>query len=378
MPETDFTKLQEVPSHFLDDLQHKLHALMKPGLIGSADLLEPSISGGDTIQVSAIPTGEAVVSDHTWMSELKATSYQFTTEDSGTYVIHIGSYLAGSDGNDPYYQAELKVIGATPDPTRYLIIGEVDWNGTVLSNLVDKRAGKTDVAHYPRGFISGGATYRATTDTVKIPPGQFRSDDDSADINVISELTVDKTAEGAGGLDHSTPADTSTWYYIWVVMNPLTGAVAGLLSKSSTSPTLPGTYTKKVRVGSVYNASGGNFREYYSHGAGRDKTVFYALSFAFHTGSLGSASWTEMDVSDYVPETADVGIVNCDGANGATDRKIVWRPEGSSNTGAVLGYSADGRLNTRELTIIDQKFEAKSSVAAADVDLTMEGYIDRL
>ena len=384
MPETNFMKLQEIPSHFLDDLQHKLHALMKPGLLGSASLLEPSISGSDTILVSAIPAGEAVVSNHTWMGELKPASYKFTTEDSGTYKIYIDSYLTDGDGDDPYYQAESKVTTDDLDQSRYLVIGQVDWNGSVLSNLVDLCAGKTDAAAYPHDFVSGGETYTATSNTVKIKPGSWRSDDGSADLNAVFELTVDRTAEGAGGLDHSTPAAADTWYFIWVILNPITGEAAGLLSQSFTDPTLPSGYTKKRRVGSVFNYSA-NLREFWSFGKGREKKVFYERDFIYYNQDA-SATWTERNVSDFVPETADIALTTCKGSDPTDDFKISWRPFGSTLTdGHTFGYSKQGHVVRHEIPILidtadsnNRKFETIASAAGGLVTFSMDGYIDRL
>jgi hypothetical protein len=69
-------------------------------------------------------------------------------------------------------------------------------------------------------------------------------------------LTIDIAGTGANGLDTGTEAN-STWYYLWVIYNGTT--VAGLLSTSSTAPTLPSGYTYKALLGAIYNGSGGNF-----------------------------------------------------------------------------------------------------------------------
>lgn len=65
-------------------------------------------------------------------------------------------------------------------------------------------------------------------------------------------LTVDITASGANGLDTGTEANA--WYYLWVISNGTT--VAGLISASAASPTLPSGYTYKSLVGAILNSSG--------------------------------------------------------------------------------------------------------------------------
>lgn len=74
-------------------------------------------------------------------------------------------------------------------------------------------------------------------------------------------VTADITASGANGLDTGTEA-ASTWYAIWLIYNPTTSTVASLLSTSFISPTMPTGYTKKRRVGAVYNKANSNFRTF--------------------------------------------------------------------------------------------------------------------
>lgn len=66
-------------------------------------------------------------------------------------------------------------------------------------------------------------------------------------INSVS-VTPSLAASGADGLDSGTSA-INTWYSVWVIWN---GTIAaGLLSLSTSSPTLPSGYTHKARVGWV-------------------------------------------------------------------------------------------------------------------------------
>ncbi len=64
-------------------------------------------------------------------------------------------------------------------------------------------------------------------------------------------------ASGAGGLDTGTIA-ASTWYYHWLVYNPITATLAALGSLSSTAPTLPSGYTFKARVGAEQTNASAN------------------------------------------------------------------------------------------------------------------------
>jgi hypothetical protein len=65
------------------------------------------------------------------------------------------------------------------------------------------------------------------------------------------DLTLDITTLGTNGLDTGTEKP-DTWYYIWVIAKS-DGNVAGLLSSSSNSPTMPSGYIYKAFMGAVHN-----------------------------------------------------------------------------------------------------------------------------
>ena len=66
-------------------------------------------------------------------------------------------------------------------------------------------------------------------------------------LNSVS-VVIDCTTNGANGLDAGGLAN-STWYSIWVIYNPATATIAGLMSTSASSPTMPSGYTAKARLG---------------------------------------------------------------------------------------------------------------------------------
>lgn len=74
--------------------------------------------------------------------------------------------------------------------------------------------------------------------------------------------TINILASGANGLDTGSAAN-STWYYFFVIYNATTNTAAGLISTSSTAPTLPSGYTFTALLGSVYYTSGAAFQTFY-------------------------------------------------------------------------------------------------------------------
>ncbi len=123
----------------------------------------------------------------------------------------------------------------------------------------------------------------------------------------VVSVTMDVTANGANALDTGSEA-VSTWYYLWIISDGTT--VSGLLSVSSTAPTLPGSYTFKALVGAVRNDASGNFGTFYQ----QDRQVWLNET-AIFTGKAPAASNTyesyqaggggsDVDFRTLVPPTA--------------------------------------------------------------------------
>ena len=113
-------------------------------------------------------------------------------------------------------------------------------------------------------------------------------------------LTVTITDTGANGLEDGTTEANSTWYYLWVIYNPTTATVAGLISASSTAPTLPSGYTFKALVGVVRNLSTGNFWLFWQN----DRRVYHGEMVVFNNQAGNSSNLTTLSISDYVPPIA--------------------------------------------------------------------------
>ena len=110
-------------------------------------------------------------------------------------------------------------------------------------------------------------------------------------------LTIAGNTTGVNGLDTGTLA--TNWYSVWVIYNPTTTTVGGLLSLSATAPTLPSGYTFKARVGWVRAASGSAFVNTIQYG----NRAQYIASNLISSGS-GVSYWTAASISTFVPTTA--------------------------------------------------------------------------
>lgn len=70
------------------------------------------------------------------------------------------------------------------------------------------------------------------------------------------------TGNNAGGLDTGTKSN-STWYYCYVIYNPVTGVSDALFTATYSSPTMPSGYTKKSYRGAIKTDASGNILPFF-------------------------------------------------------------------------------------------------------------------
>lgn len=170
-------------------------------------------------------------------------------------------------------------------------------------------------------------------------------------------LSINSAGSGANGLDTGTLA-ANTWYSVWVIYNGTT--VAGLVSLSATSPTMPSSYTHKARVGWIRTDSSGNryplpFRQY-------GRRVYYAPTSSANLTALPimasgvqgnpvTPTWVSVSVSAFVPPTA-----------GAVDLMV----QASSNSAVAApnnGYGGYTSLTNKPPLVISDSSASNYSVS---------------
>jgi hypothetical protein len=190
------------------------------------------------------------------------------------------------------------------------------------------------------------ATWVLTT-TARITPGSCRDDGNTIDLLLAANEDAVITSSGAGGLDTGSEA-SDTGYHLWLIYNPTTVDYAAMLSLSSTSPTMPSGYTKKRRVGYVYNDPSGDIAEFRTEGTGHARYVIYDRY--WQVLNQGSAiAFTAVSCSPELPDTArsawlnffhdvDVAWVN---ENGASETYPI-RLTGKKGAGLMFFCPVDG------------------------------------
>jgi hypothetical protein len=108
--------------------------------------------------------------------------------------------------------------------------------------------------------------------------------------------TLNIASSGANGLDTGAEAG-NTWYHVWAIGKE-DGTLDGLLSTSSTAPTMPSGYTYKGYIGAIRNNGSSNFVDFRQVGFRVSAAELSALS------SGTATSPTSVDLSALVPTTA--------------------------------------------------------------------------
>lgn len=164
------------------------------------------------------------------------------------------------------------------------------------------------------------------------PDEQVDIDADNLQVEDVPLEDIDLTVANVGGtganlLDTGVVA-ANTWYFIWVIYKPSTSTVAGLLSISSTSPTMPADYTKKRLVGAVTTDATSDFVGF----SQVDRFVVVEEVLVLFQGTSGPG-FNAIDLSDVVPTTAKKVefYMTANGTTGTTASGFI------ASTGAGLG-----------------------------------------
>ena len=186
-------------------------------------------------------------------------------------------------------------------------------------------------------------------------------------------LTIDITASGANGLDTGSE-ESSTWYYIWVIYDGTT--VAGLISTSDSSPTMPSGYTYKKFVGAVKNDGSSNFFDFYQK---CNDVILTESSINHRVVQNGTAtSYTSCSLVNAVPPNAHV-VKGWMGTAASNERCIAYVAATSSGRSEYIHDSAGttyGGCLAFEIVLVETQtlyYKIHSSLGL-NVDIYPTGY----
>lgn len=176
--------------------------------------------------------------------------------------------------------------------------------------------------------------------------------------DTAGNITIDcNTGTGANCIDTGSLA-ASTWYYIWVIFSPSTAAEAGLLSLSSTAPTLPSGYTLYRRVGFCRTTADTEIRDFHTNAYGRH---YYDTYYQILTNGT-QTSFTAVDCSTLVPPTSTlfIGFMSTNDNDPTTAIKL--RATGDTNFQSNVYSSITGATNVTTISTVMQPTNSSQSV----------------
>lgn len=231
------------------------------------------------------------------------------------------------------------------------------------------------------GLIFGPPPGWASDTTITLPVGMGGLSDDGVDILEITSTagaqTVNISTTGANGLD--TGSVSTGWYYLWLIKNPTNGQVRGLLSTSSTAPTLPSGFTRKILLPcDVYYASTAIRRFSVLRGWPYSPTIVW-LDVNFNINAPGGAflvynstvtgTWTTVTPSTLVSPRAKAALLASYVSQGGGGSQLLTRvPSSTVATGRPIAYSiftsyASNTLNDCEVPVESQAFQIRADNA---------------
>lgn len=184
---------------------------------------------------------------------------------------------------------------------------------------------------------------------------------------------------GVGSLDTGTIAN-NTWYHVFIIQRVDTGVVDIITSTNATAPTMPASYTRKRRIGSLRTNGSAQWVTFT-----QDANTFI-WSVPVQDNSTASTTPTLKTLT--VPPGIRVrALVRCVFGNGSLDNLLVSSPlEASSAVDAggivnrTLTYFGSGSASTMTLEIItdtsSQIRMVTSSGSTNTAAITTYGWVD--
>ena len=246
----------------------------------------------------------------------------------------------------------------------------------------------------PRNWIDGAILSNNSSDLnndIDVAAGQCMSDDNTYMITVpaITKQIDALWALGtnAGGRDTGTETN-STWYHVFAIARPDTGVSDVLFSTSVSSPNMPASYTKKRRLGSVFNDPSGNIRAFTQRSdqfLWNDAVIDHdivnpGVTAVTRTLSVPTGVQVEalLSVGGYQGTAAFSIFMSSLDSNDQTPQVIGTGPLTGFMTGnTVSGNWNFGHITVRTNTLAQVRSRASATGAANRLGIITLGWIDR-
>lgn len=256
----------------------------------------------------------------------------------------------------------------------------VVWDVFQPSSLAGVTAG------LPAGHLFGLTLSNNAIDAandIDIAVGRARSDDDTVNI-VLSGVLVKRldavwaAGTNQGGLDTGSKANSTT-YHVFAIANAAGSLNDVLFSASLASPTLPGGYTVKRRIGSLFTDASGNLvlfsqvgDEFLAKGATLDINVGSLAATTRQLGALGVPGGLALDaiIRSYSPLSGGQLFIMTDPAEADAAPSLSAVPGHTLN---AAGQQHQGRVRTNT----SRQIAYRGNTTGTILRVWTYGWIDR-
>ena len=319
--------------------------------------LEPN-DDGDGIQINDGGGSDYVVQSH------DGTDYNFVGTNTTQYTFDAPVEIAGSGLS--LFGAGINIINSA-----LAVYGE-EQNNTELCF-------KDDNVTETLSALVNGQDHKAL-EVIHVNDEDIDIDCEILQVGKYNLTSIDLTiltdTNGANGLDTGSLGN-ATWYYAYVIYNPLTATKAGLASLSSTAPTMPTGYTEKRYVCSFRTDGTADIIDFHTNGG---KWVYYDDNYQSHNGS--SSSFTAVDASGLMPPSSTLfyGYGRSSDASSVADMSL--RATGDTDRQSIVLGEASGATTSGDYSCFVQPTNSSQSydykIGADDTNgiVWITGYLD--
>lgn len=285
------------------------------------------------------------------------------------------------------------LLGAVPihNPDGSAIVAN-QWAAGAILGLFSDGSGfqlvsvsRTPAVTALRGYLAGLTLSGGGSTTLTISAGQATSDDNTTLMSLASTYTKTFAAwavgSGNGGLDTGAIA-ANTWYHVFLIERTDTQVVDVLISLSPTAPTLPTSYTKQRRIGSIRTDATPNIISFSQNG---DEFLWPTTVNDVNVATLGTAR-TLFTLTVPTGIKVNALIRANENLSGGSPNVIITSPDETDQAPSATGApgadlipsntsaNAAGRFNVRTNT--SAQIGARSSAASTTLLVSTFGWID--
>lgn len=186
-------------------------------------------------------------------------------------------------------------------------------------------------------YVNGLGIAKTAAKVISMATGASRDSTNTNDIILSSTLSINGANVGANGVDVAALI-ASRFYAVYIIGDSTNyEPVAGLLSLSSSSPNLPGTYDMYRRVGWVLTDGSANILQFWQYGSGQARTYYYDVGISELSGG-SSTTFAAIDIATSVPPLATEVLFNITFTPDGATEVAEFLPFGSSASNGIVQF----------------------------------------